>query len=176
MSDDATINTKPQLEIWADDVKCSHGCTTGQLDEEALFYLQSRGISKQSAQAMLLYAFAADVIATIQHSGIKSYFDLHSPITTAIYAGLTVVSVLIVNILLASILFKFSIPTNISQLFIFILIAYPLGYFADIFIYKYSVFGNELDEYYETTGAGVWGALAFVFAIIVSYTLICIYN
>lgn len=76
MSDNATVNTKPQLEIWADDVKCSHGCTTGQLDEEALFYLQSRGISKQSAQAMLLYAFAADVIATIQHSGIKSYFNL----------------------------------------------------------------------------------------------------
>jgi Fe-S cluster assembly protein SufD len=76
MSDNATVNTKPQLEIWADDVKCSHGCTTGQLDEEALFYLQSRGISKQSAQAMLLYAFAGVVIATIQHSGIKSYFDL----------------------------------------------------------------------------------------------------
>jgi len=64
------------LEIWADDVKCSHGCTTGQLDEEALFYLQSRGIPKQSAQAMLLYAFAADVVATIPHSGIKNYFDL----------------------------------------------------------------------------------------------------
>jgi Fe-S cluster assembly protein SufD len=76
ISDDATINTKPQLEIWADDVKCSHGCTTGQLDEEALFYLQSRGISKQSAQAMLLYAFAADVVATIPDSGIKNYFDL----------------------------------------------------------------------------------------------------
>jgi Fe-S cluster assembly protein SufD len=74
--DDATINTKPQLEIWADDVKCSHGCTTGQLDEEALFYLQSRGISKQSAQAILLYAFAADVVATIPHGSIKNYFDL----------------------------------------------------------------------------------------------------
>jgi len=125
---------------------------------------------------LVLNILSRQNISPKEITSLKSYFDLHSPITTAIYAGLTVVSVLIVNILLASILFKFSIPTNISQLFIFILIAYPLGYFADIFIYKYSVFGNELDEYYETTGAGVWGALAFVFAIIVSYTLIAIYN
>lgn len=125
---------------------------------------------------LVLNILSRQNISPKEITSLKSYFDLHSPITTAIYAGLTVVSVLIVNILLASILFKFSIPTNISQLFIFILIAYPLGYFADIFIYKYSVFGNELDEYYETTGAGVWGAIAFVFAIIVSYTLIAIYN
>ncbi len=75
VSDTATIDTKPQLEIWADDVKCSHGCTTGQLDEEALFYLQSRGISKQSAQAMLLYAFAADVIEPMKNEQVKGYFD-----------------------------------------------------------------------------------------------------
>jgi hypothetical protein len=125
---------------------------------------------------LVLNILSRQNISPKEITSLKSYFDLHSPITTAIYAGLTVVSVLIVNILLANILFKFSIPTNISQLFIFILIAYPLGYFADIFIYKYSVFGNELDEYYETTGAGVWGALAFVFAIIASYTLIAIYN
>jgi alpha-L-fucosidase len=62
LSDQATINTKPQLEIWADDVKCSHGCTSGQLDEEALFYLRSRGISKESAQALLLYAFAGEIL------------------------------------------------------------------------------------------------------------------
>src|SRR5690606_21642314 len=56
LSEDATVNTKPQLEIWADDVKCSHGCTTGQLDEEALFYLQARGIGKLQAKGLLLYA------------------------------------------------------------------------------------------------------------------------
>ncbi len=75
LSETSTINTKPQLEIWADDVKCSHGCTTGQLDEEALFYLQSRGINKDSARAMLLYAFASDVIATIKDETLKTYFD-----------------------------------------------------------------------------------------------------
>jgi Fe-S cluster assembly protein SufD len=75
LSDKATINTKPQLEIWADDVKCSHGCTTGQLDEEALFYLRARGIDKDSARAMMLYAFAGEVSDKIPHPGIKNYID-----------------------------------------------------------------------------------------------------
>ncbi|HMR56453.1 MAG TPA: SufD family Fe-S cluster assembly protein, partial [Cyclobacteriaceae bacterium] len=75
VSDTATINTKPQLEIWADDVKCSHGCTSGQLDEEALFYLRSRGISEGNAKAMLLYAFAAEVLEPIQNETLKSYLD-----------------------------------------------------------------------------------------------------
>jgi Fe-S cluster assembly protein SufD len=75
LSDTSTINTKPQLEIWADDVKCSHGCTTGQLDEEALFYLQSRGISKHRARALLLYAFAGEILGAIQDQAVKNYFD-----------------------------------------------------------------------------------------------------
>ena len=75
LTDTATVNTKPQLEIWADDVKCSHGCTTGQLDEEAVFYLQSRGISRTIAKAMLLYAFAGEVLAPIKNSELKEYMD-----------------------------------------------------------------------------------------------------
>ncbi len=75
VSDTATINTKPQLEIWADDVKCSHGCTSGQLDEEALFYLRSRGISEISAKAMLLYAFATDVLEDVKNEKLKIYLD-----------------------------------------------------------------------------------------------------
>lgn len=71
LSETASVNTKPQLEIWADDVKCSHGCTTGQLDEEALFYLQSRGIDKPSAQSMLLDAFAGEVTDKIQSESIR---------------------------------------------------------------------------------------------------------
>ena len=66
LSDQATIHTKPQLEIWADDVKCSHGCTIGQLDEEALFYLKSRGIKPATAMAMLLNAFAEETLANVQ--------------------------------------------------------------------------------------------------------------
>lgn len=75
LSPSATINTKPQLEIWADDVKCSHGCTIGQLDEEAMFYLQSRGIDKSTAQAMMLYAFTAETLSTISNETVKNYVD-----------------------------------------------------------------------------------------------------
>ncbi|MEO5603782.1 MAG: Fe-S cluster assembly protein SufD [Cyclobacteriaceae bacterium] len=75
LSEKAGVNTKPQLEIWADDVKCSHGCTTGQLDEEALFYLRTRGIHKDSARAMMLYAFAGEVTDKIKHTPIKNYID-----------------------------------------------------------------------------------------------------
>jgi Fe-S cluster assembly protein SufD len=76
LSENASINTKPQLEIWADDVKCSHGCTTGQLDEEALFYLRSRGIQKDQAQAMLLYAFAAETFSFIRNEALKSHVNM----------------------------------------------------------------------------------------------------
>ncbi len=75
LSDDATINTKPQLEIFADDVKCSHGCTIGQLDEEALFYLRTRGISKELAQSMLLEAFAEDIVMQIKHEPLRKYVE-----------------------------------------------------------------------------------------------------
>jgi Fe-S cluster assembly protein SufD len=75
LSPNTAINTKPQLEIWADDVKCSHGCTIGQLDEEALFYLQSRGIDKTTAQGMMLYAFTAETLKTISNETLKAYID-----------------------------------------------------------------------------------------------------
>lgn len=75
MSDDATINTKPQLEIYADDVKCSHGSTTGQLNEDAMFYLRSRGLSENSAKNLLLFAFAGDVIEKIQIEPVRIYLE-----------------------------------------------------------------------------------------------------
>ena len=71
LSEGATIDTKPQLEIFADDVKCSHGCTVGQLNDEALFYLRARGISKKEAQALLLYAFANDAMENIDIEPLK---------------------------------------------------------------------------------------------------------
>ncbi len=75
LSDGASVNTKPQLEIFADDVKCSHGCTVGRLDEEGLFYLQSRGIPKQKARALLVHAFAMDILEHIHIDVIKKYVD-----------------------------------------------------------------------------------------------------
>jgi Fe-S cluster assembly protein SufD len=65
LSDDATVNTKPQLEIFADDVKCTHGATIGQLDEEPMFYLRSRGIPEDVARKLLLNAFADDIAEKI---------------------------------------------------------------------------------------------------------------
>ncbi|WKK65810.1 Fe-S cluster assembly protein SufD [Lutimonas zeaxanthinifaciens] len=72
IGDKASINAKPQLEIFADDVKCSHGCTIGQLDEKALFYLQSRGIPKKEAKALMLFAFCNDVVEKIKIAGLKT--------------------------------------------------------------------------------------------------------
>ena len=75
LNDKATINTKPQLEIFADDVRCSHGCTVGQLDEEALFYLRSRGIPRKEAQALLTYAFASNVLDSVQLPSLKKRIE-----------------------------------------------------------------------------------------------------
>ncbi|HEX9980448.1 MAG TPA: Fe-S cluster assembly protein SufD [Flavobacterium sp.] len=72
LSDKATINAKPQLEIFADDVKCSHGCTIGQLDDRAMFYMQSRGIPKKEAKALLMYAFSNEVIESIRIPELKA--------------------------------------------------------------------------------------------------------
>lgn len=71
MSDDATINTKPQLEIYADDVKCSHGTSTGKVDTEALFYLKARGIGEENARKLLLQAFAQELIDKIEIDSLK---------------------------------------------------------------------------------------------------------
>jgi len=72
LTDEATIYSKPQLEIFADDVACSHGCTIGQLDKEALFYMQQRGIPKKEAKALLLYAFTNKVVESIKIPVLKT--------------------------------------------------------------------------------------------------------
>jgi Fe-S cluster assembly protein SufD len=71
----SSANTKPQLEIFADDVKCSHGCTIGKLDKDALFYLKARGISAENAQALLLHAFAVDILNQIKNKEIRTYVE-----------------------------------------------------------------------------------------------------
>ncbi len=75
LSDDATINTKPQLEIYADDVKCTHGATVGQLDAEAIFYLRSRGIGSAEARSLLTYAFANDIISRIKVATVREELE-----------------------------------------------------------------------------------------------------
>ncbi len=71
LSNDATINTKPQLEIFADDVKCSHGATSSQIEDSELFYLQARGIGKETARGLLVFAFGEEVVEKINHQPLK---------------------------------------------------------------------------------------------------------
>ena len=80
----ASVYAKPELEIYADDVKCSHGATTGQLDEEALFYLRARGIRPETARLLLLEAFARDVVDLIDHESVREvlYSRLHTLLET----------------------------------------------------------------------------------------------
>ena len=75
VGDKASVNTKPQLEIFADDVKCSHGCTIGQLDESALFYMQQRGIPKKEAKALLMYAFSNDALKDVKIPELKAQLN-----------------------------------------------------------------------------------------------------
>lgn len=75
LSDGATMNAKPELEIYADDVQCSHGATTGRLDAEALFYLRSRGLTERQARSMLLLAFVRDVLENIRPGALREYID-----------------------------------------------------------------------------------------------------
>tara|TARA_B110000305_G_scaffold163397_1_gene180725 strand:+ start:2208 stop:3464 length:1257 start_codon:yes stop_codon:yes gene_type:complete len=75
ISDDATVNSKPELEIFADDVKCSHGSTTGQLDDEAIFYLQCRGLSKKSAHQLMVSAFIGEVLEKFENENVRTYIN-----------------------------------------------------------------------------------------------------
>jgi Fe-S cluster assembly protein SufD len=75
LSDDATMDTKPQLEIFADDVKCTHGATIGQLDAEQIFYLRSRGIGEMKARDILTFAFASDVVGRIHHDALRERLE-----------------------------------------------------------------------------------------------------
>ncbi|MCL4402234.1 MAG: Fe-S cluster assembly protein SufD [Acidobacteria bacterium] len=75
LSEDAAVNTKPELQIWADDVRCTHGATIGQLDAESIFYLQSRGIGREDARAMLTRAFAGDILERIRIPALRARLE-----------------------------------------------------------------------------------------------------
>jgi hypothetical protein len=102
---------------------------------------------------------------------LNTYFKNKSMIQSAVYAGITIVVALLINILISKNLLGFYIPRNNTELIKFIGIAFPLGYAIDIIIDKLKIFGSSLNLYYKTAGAGLWGALAFVFSIIISYTI-----
>jgi len=102
---------------------------------------------------------------------LKPYFKNKSIIQSAIYAGITIIIALLINMVITKNIFGFCVPRNNIELLKFICIAFPLGYIIDIMIDKFKIFGKSLDLYYKVAGAGLWGALAFVFSIIISYLL-----
>jgi Fe-S cluster assembly protein SufD len=75
LSSDAKVYAKPQLEIFADDVKCSHGATIGQLDEEPIFYLRSRGLDEATAKQMLVQAFASEILMKVENKSLHALFE-----------------------------------------------------------------------------------------------------
>lgn len=75
LSDEASVDTKPQLKIWADDVKCTHGATIGQLDDQAMFYIRSRGVGEKDARHMLIQAFASEVVTGVRPDRLRSYLE-----------------------------------------------------------------------------------------------------
>ena len=75
LSDEATMHSQPALEIYADDVKCTHGSTTGPVDEDQVFYLRSRGVSAEAARHLLTYAFAADITRRIKVEPVRSLLE-----------------------------------------------------------------------------------------------------
>lgn len=102
---------------------------------------------------------------------LKPYFKNKSMIESAVYASITIIIALLINMFISKNIFGFYIPNNNVELIKFICIAFPIGYIIDIMIDYYKLFGDSLNLYYKTAGAGLWGALAFVFAIIISYLL-----
>jgi hypothetical protein len=93
-------------------------------------------------------------------------------IVSGINAGLTIVVAILLTMGLSHFIYNFYHPQNITQLLRFFLIAFPLGYVMDIIIYKTELFGSTLNPFYEIAGAGFWGAMAFIFSIIVGYSCI----
>ena len=104
-------------------------------------------------------------------STLHPYFKDKYILQAGIYAGITIVIGLVFLLLLSKIIFNFYAPNNINDLLRFIIIAYPLGYIYDYLIYKFNIFGDSLKLFYKEFGVGHWGALAFIFSIVVSYFL-----
>ena len=116
-----------------------------------------------------------NILSRIKYSppsirALYSYFKYYnSAFLTAVYAGLTIISVLILTMITSYTLLGFAEPKNKKQLLELSLLSFPFGYIADIIIYKYHIFGNNLDPFYKIAGAGLGGALSLIFSIVVSY-------
>lgn len=132
----------------------------GFISDLILNYLSRQAYAPPSIKALKIYFLRP----SIKNSVLR---DLIS----AINAGLTIAAAIILTMSLSYLIFNFSHPKTLVQLFKFVLIAFPLGYVMDIFIYKTELFGPTLNPFYKLAGAGFWGAMAFIFSIIVQMFL-----
>lgn len=105
-------------------------------------------------------------------TSLKLYFKNKSIIYAGFLAGLTIVSALLISISVSYLCYGFLMPSNYKELIYFLIISFILGYIIDYLIYKWQIFGKSLNKYYQLAGAGFWGAIAFLFSIIVSYLLL----
>lgn len=102
---------------------------------------------------------------------LNTYFYNQSSLKTAMDAGITVLLAVVITMGISFVVFRFSEPTNIKSLSYFCILAFLVGYVMDVFIYKFNVFEDRLNEYYKTMGVGLWGGLALIFSIVVSFVL-----
>jgi hypothetical protein len=130
----------------------------GFLSDIVLNYLSRQTYAPASIKALKVY---------FSRPGIKN--ALMRDTVSATYAGLTIVAALLITMFFAQLIFKFSHPRSLTQLYKFLLLAFPIGYLMDILIYKTELFGPTLNPFYKIAGAGFWGAMAYIFAIIVAY-------
>ena len=130
----------------------------GFLSDIVLNYLSRQTYAPATIKALKVY---------FSRPGIKN--PLLRDTVSATYAGLTIVAALLVTMFFAQLIFKFSHPRSRTQLYKFLLLAFPIGYLMDILIYKTELFGPTLNPFYKIAGAGFWGAMAYIFAIIIAY-------
>jgi len=120
-------------------------------------------------------SFMSDIMLNILSTNfnivksLQPYFYKQSIIKCAFDAGATVLFALVINMFFSYFLFGFVVPNNVTNLLQFCMLAFLIGYILDILIYKFKIFGDRLNVYYKTLGAGFWGGLAFVFSIVISY-------
>jgi hypothetical protein len=123
-------------------------------------------------------AFASDLVLNYLSTNygivdsLKPYFQKKTVVGAGIYAGLTIIFALLLNMLLSYFIFGFAIPDGYKDLLYFCILAFILGYVIDVCIYKLKIFGNSLDLFYKEVGAGLWGALAFLFTIVISFYIL----